>query len=155
MLRHHGSREPYRHECVGWNSRLDEIQAAVLRTKLSHIEESHAARQRVAAMYRERLANASLGVPFEHGRGRHVWHQFTITSERRDAIHDALARESIASARFYAVPLHRQVAFEGEHRGGPLPVSERLSDLVLSLPIHPYLTEADVDRIGGIVAASA
>ena len=155
MLRHHGSREPYRHERIGWNSRLDEIQAAVLRVKLAHLEAFQVARQRVAAAYKERLARMPIGLPFEHGRGRHVWHQFTIVSERRDAIHDALARESIASARFYATPLHRQPAFEEQHRGDSLPVSERLSRRVLSLPVHPALGEAEIDRICRIVGANA
>jgi dTDP-4-amino-4,6-dideoxygalactose transaminase len=155
MLRHHGSRTAYRHERIGWNSRLDEVQAAVLRVKLAHIEKTHAARQRVASAYRERLAGAAIGLPFEHGRGRHVWHQFTITSERRDAIHDALARESIASARFYAIPLHQQPAFADAHHKASLAVSERLSGLVLSLPIHPYLGEGDIDRICRVVIANA
>jgi dTDP-4-amino-4,6-dideoxygalactose transaminase len=155
MLRHHGSRTPYRHECIGWNSRLDEMQAAVLRAKLAIVEKTHAARQRVAAAYRKRLSGTAIGLPHEHGRGRHVWHQFTITSERRDAIHDALARESIASARFYAIPLHKQPAFGKLRAAAPLPVSERLSSLVLSLPIHPYLGKDDVDRICRVVIANA
>src|SRR5262245_45023780 len=86
MLRHHGSRQTYLHDRVGWNSRLDELQAAVLRVKLGHLARFNEARQKVAAGYRARLAGSGLTLPAEHGRGTHVYHQFTIRSERRDAI---------------------------------------------------------------------
>ena len=101
MLRHHGSRQTYLHERVGWNSRLDELQAAVLRVKLRHLERFNEARRAVARRYREKLAGAKVILPAEHGRGTHVYHQFTIRSERRDAIREALAKEGIASSVFY------------------------------------------------------
>ena len=90
MLRHHGSRQTYLHERVGWNSRLDELQAAVLRVKLQHLAHFNDARRAVARRYREKLAGANVILPAEHGRGTHVYHQFTIRSERRDAIREAL-----------------------------------------------------------------
>src|SRR5439155_20618468 len=96
VLRHHGSRQPYLQERVGWNSRLDELQAAVLRVKLRRLEEFNDARGRVAQRYRGKLQGAPLALPGENGRGRHAYHQFTVRSERRDAIREALAREGIA-----------------------------------------------------------
>ena len=101
MLRHHGSRQTYLHERVGWNSRLDELQAAVLRVKLKHLARFNDARRAVARRYREKLAGGKMVLPVEHGRGTHVYHQFTIRSERRDAIREALAKEGIASSVFY------------------------------------------------------
>jgi dTDP-4-amino-4,6-dideoxygalactose transaminase len=153
-LRHHGSKQTYLHDRIGWNSRLDELQAAILRVKFRHLEEFIAARRRVAARYREKLAGAKLVLPAEHGRGRHVYHQFTIRSERRDAIREALAREGVASSIFYPVPLHQQPVYQGLARGVSLPVSEGLAKSVLSLPIHPSLDEASIDRICAVVRAA-
>jgi len=147
MLRHHGSRQTYLHERVGWNSRLDELQAAVLRVKLRKLDEFNAARRRVAARYRERLAGAPLELPAEHGRGAHVYHQFTLRSPRRDAMRDALAREGIASSIFYPIPLHRQPAYAAANPGLALPASEDAAARVLSLPMHPLLDDAAVDRV--------
>jgi dTDP-4-amino-4,6-dideoxygalactose transaminase len=155
MLRHHGSRQTYLHERVGWNSRLDEIQAAVLRVKLKHLARFNEARRAVARRYREQLAGAKVILPAEHGRGTHVYHQFTIRSERRDAIREALTKEGIASSVFYPLPLHRQPAYEGASKGVSLPVSEMLARTVLSLPIHPLLDQASIDRIAACVRKRA
>ena len=152
MLRHHGSRQTYRHERVGWNSRLDEIQAAVLRVKFRHLEKFNAARKEVAAMYRRNLSANGVALPVEHGRGSHVYHQFTIRSEKRDALREALAGEGIASSVFYPIPLHRQPAYENANRGTSLPRSEAAARTVLSLPIHPFLDEAAVKRICAVIA---
>jgi dTDP-4-amino-4,6-dideoxygalactose transaminase len=153
MLRHHGSRKTYLHERVGWNSRLDEVQAALLRVKLVHLERFNAARRNVARWYREKLRAEGIVLPAEHGRGTHVYHQFTIRSARRDALREALARESIAASVFYPIPLHRQPAYEAANRGATLPVSERISAEVLSLPINALLDEAAVDRVCAALAA--
>lgn len=147
MLRHHGSRKTYLHERVGWNSRLDELQAAVLRVKLAHLERFNAARRNVARLYRQKLKAADLLLPVEHGRGTHVYHQFTIRSRRREALREALARESIAASVFYPTPLHRQPAYAAANAGLSLPASEKIAAEVLSLPINPLLDEASVERI--------
>jgi dTDP-4-amino-4,6-dideoxygalactose transaminase len=155
MLRHHGSRQTYLHERTGWNSRLDEIQAAVLRVKLKHLERFNEARRKVAQRYREKLAGANVILPAEHGRGTHVYHQFTIRSERRDAIREALAKEGIASSVFYPMALHQQPAYASLGKGVSLPVSEKVSKTVLSLPINPTLDEASIDRIAACVRKAA
>ena len=150
MLRHHGSRKTYLHERVGWNSRLDELQAALLRVKLRRLDELNAARRKVAARYRANLAGVEL--PAEDPRGIHVYHQFTIRSAKRDAIREALAKQGIASSIFYPMPLHRQPAYK---RKISLPVSEKVAKTVLSLPIHPYLESGAVDRVCDAVKAAA
>jgi dTDP-4-amino-4,6-dideoxygalactose transaminase len=86
-------------------------------------------------------------LPAEHGRGRHVYHQFTIRSEQREAIRERLAAEGIASSVFYPLPLHRQPAYEAASRGVSLPAAEAAARSVLSLPINPLLDEAAVERI--------
>ena len=155
MLRHHGSRQTYLHERVGWNSRLDELQAAVLRVKLQRLDRMNEIRRGIAARYRERLADAALELPAEHGRGAHVYHQFTVQSAKRDALREALSRDGIASSIFYPMPLHQQPAYAAAARGVSLPVSESVAKRVLSLPIHPYLDAASVERICEAVKAAA
>ena len=154
MLRHHGSRQTYLHERVGWNSRLDELQAAVLRVKLKHLGRFNEARRAVAKRYREKLAGVNVTLPAEHGRGTHVYHQFTIRSARRDAIRDALAKEGVASSVFYPMPLHKQPAYASLGKV-ELPVAESVSNSVLSLPIHPFLDEASIERIAACVRKAA
>jgi dTDP-4-amino-4,6-dideoxygalactose transaminase len=105
-------------------------------------------------MYGERLAGLAVELPVEHGHGRHVFHQYTIQSERRDAVRQALSEAGSASAIFYALPLHRQPAYAGAHRDASLPVAERLSTRVLSLPIHPFLDEQAIDRVTAAVRAA-
>ena len=151
VLRHHGSRQPYVHERVGWNSRLDEVQAALLRVKLAKLSELNEARRRVARGYRERLAGVPVTAPAEEPRGTHVYHQFTIKTERRDAIREALGRDGIASSIFYGLPLHKQPAYEPANRGLKLPASEAAAKSVLSLPIHPFLEDAVLDRICSVI----
>jgi dTDP-4-amino-4,6-dideoxygalactose transaminase len=152
MLRHHGSRQTYLHERVGWNSRLDELQAAVLRVKLKRLDEFNAARRRVAQRYRERLKGVQ--APAEDPRGKHVYHQFTIRSERRDAIREALLNDGIAASIFYPMPLHRQPAYAALNNNVSLPVSESAARTVLSLPINPLLEDACVDRICARIEAA-
>jgi dTDP-4-amino-4,6-dideoxygalactose transaminase len=152
MLRHHGSRKTYLHERVGWNSRLDELQAAVLRVKLRHLERFNATRRRVAQRYREKLKGVQ--APAEDARGKHIYHQFTIRSERRDAIREALAADGIAASIFYPTPLHRQPAYAPMNATVSLPASEAAARMVLSLPIHPLLDDAAVDRIAARVVSA-
>jgi dTDP-4-amino-4,6-dideoxygalactose transaminase len=153
MLRHHGSRETYRHEMVGYNSRLDELQAAILRVKLKSLDRWNARRREHAAFYRRELAGAPVGLPAEHGRGAHVYHQFTVRSGKRDALRDQLAARGIASAIYYPIPGHRQPAFsEGAARD--LPASDCAAREVLSLPIYPQLTEAQIRHVCEAVRAA-
>ena len=155
MLRHHGSRKTYVHEFVGYNSRLDEMQAAVLRVKFAHLRRFNEARSNIAARYRELLAGMPIRLPAEHGRGRHVYHQFTIRSEKRDALRAALEAARIGSGIYYPSPLHKMQIYAEESRGVHLPVSEEAARTVLSLPIHPYLDEGAVRRVCDTLRAAA
>jgi dTDP-4-amino-4,6-dideoxygalactose transaminase len=153
MLRHHGSRQTYLHEVIGLNSRLDEMQAAILRVKLKHLPRFSAARRAHAARYRELLAGAKLTLPAEHGRGTHIYHQFTVRLERRDAAKQALADAGVASGIYYPIPLHRQPVYEKEFGKLPLPASESAAREVLSLPIYPQLTDEQLRHIAGTLRA--
>lgn len=157
MLRNHGRRvDGYEHEVVGFNSRLDEIQAAILRVKLTHVEEFNRQRRRAAASYREQLSDSGLELPFEDDRGRHVYHQFTtlVPDGRRDMIQAALKQAGIASAVYYPTPLHRQPAFSGYSRAGSLAHSEAVAARCLSLPIFPEMTEQQIERVAESLKAA-
>jgi len=147
MLRHHGSRITYRHEMIGYNSRLDELQAAILRVKLKYLDRWNAQRRERAGLYRRLLAGSPVGLPVEHGRGVHVYHQFTVRSPKRDTLRAALAARGVASAIYYPVPVHQQPVYAPEYGSVVLPVSERAAREVLSLPIYPQLTESAVKSV--------
>ncbi len=147
MLRHHGSRTAGQHETVGYNSRLDELQAAILRVKLRHVTRWNERRRGHAAAYRRLLAGGPFALPAEHGRGAHVYHQFTIRSAARDAVRKRLAAQGVASAVYYALPLYRQPAYASVRRSVSCPAAEQAAREVLSLPIYPQLTEEAIHHV--------
>jgi dTDP-4-amino-4,6-dideoxygalactose transaminase len=152
VLRNHGSQVRYYHQEIGYNSRLDELQAAILRVKLRHIEEYNRNRRRVAHRYSELLSDLPIDTPFEDGIGRHVYHQYTLLSDRRDAIMQALQAAGIACAVYYPVPLHRQQAFAADCAGVQLPVADDIAARCLSLPIYPELGESDILKVVSVIA---
>jgi dTDP-4-amino-4,6-dideoxygalactose transaminase len=115
--------------------------------KLPHLARFTAARRAHAARYRELLAGAKLELPFEHGRGTHIYHQFTVRVAKRDAARQALADAGIAAGIYYPIPLHRQPVFAKEFGGLALPASEAAAREVLSLPIYPQLSEAQIGHV--------
>ena len=146
MLRDHGSRKRYVHELEGWCSRLDEIQAAVLRVKLRHLEAWTERRRSIAGFYRERLAGLPLALPPERPHERAVYHLFTVRSAHRDDLAKHLAARDIRTAIHYPVPVHLQPMYRSRHRES-LPESERASQEVLSLPLFPELTRAELEAV--------
>jgi dTDP-4-amino-4,6-dideoxygalactose transaminase len=146
-LRNHGSRERYHHAIIGYNSRLDDLQAAILRVKLKHLDRFNQQRRANAHRYTEKLQALGITVPFEDGRGIHIYHQYTILTEQRDAIQKSLSGAGIASAIYYPIPLHQQEVFQTVCAGISMPISERVSQKVLSLPIYPELTAIQIDLV--------
>lgn len=151
-LRNHGSQQRYHHDIIGYNSRLDEMQAAILRVKLRHIDRFNAERRRAAHRYSAALAQID-GVtpPHKDAKGRHVYHQYTLLSPRRDALQKALSDAQIASAIYYPIPLHRQKAFADTCIDSRFPISEKVAAECLSLPIYPELTDAQIDRVLDVI----
>ena len=148
VLRNHGSWKRYHHSEIGVNSRLDELQAAVLRVKLRHIDTFNRERRRVAHRYSAALAALpEVTPPHEDGLGRHVYHQYTVLTAHREAIQNALNEREIASAIYYPIPLHRQEVFAEACQGLSLPVSEEVAGHCLSLPIFPEMTDDQVDVV--------
>ena len=145
QLANHGQSQKYYHQRVGLNSRLDTLQAALLRVKLRHLPAAQAARQAAAARYDAALRGlASLQIPARDPRSSHVFHQYTLTVEgggRRDALRQYLQAHGVPSAVYYPLPMHQQPAYAYlGYQQGQFPVAERLCQQVLSLPIHPALT---------------
>jgi dTDP-4-amino-4,6-dideoxygalactose transaminase len=150
MLRNHGQRERYYHEVIGYNSRLDELQAVILQHKLPHIDEYNAQRRRVADRYDAGLADIDVTTPHRDELGTHVFHQYTLLSTKRAMVMEALKNEDIASAIYYPVPLHRQQAC-ADAVAMDLPNAESVAERCFSLPIFPELDDERIDRICGVV----
>jgi UDP-2-acetamido-2-deoxy-ribo-hexuluronate aminotransferase len=150
-LRNHGSKGSYRHKRVGFNSRLDEIQAGILLIKLKHIDEYNKKRRRNAALYNHLLSD-KLKCPVEKEGSYHVYHQYTIITPKRDNLQQKLKEKGIASVIYYPVPLHLQKAlkFLGYHKGD-FPVAEKAAKQVLSLPMYPELEESSITKIAKII----
>jgi len=148
-LRQHGQGAKYVHEALGWSSRLDEIQAAVLRVKLRHLDRWTARRRALADRYRALLAGLPLRLPQDHADAYAVYHLFTIATESRDALQKYLGERGIATAVHYPLPLHLQAPYRAG--GTSLPVSEHAARTVLSLPLFPDMTEDELTTVATTV----
>lgn len=148
VLRNHGSWQRYHHSELGFNSRLDELQAVILRAKLKRIDQYNEGRRRVAHRYSAALAGIDgTTPPHEDGIGTHVYHQYTLLSEKRDQIMAALQAQQIACAVYYPIPLHQQEVFAEMCQGVSLPVTEKIASQCMSLPVYPELEDDKVDQI--------
>lgn len=150
-LRNYGSSVKYHHDVAGVNSRLDEIQAAVLRAKLSGLDADNAARAKVAGAYINGLEGLPLGLPKVIDRADPVWHLMVVSCERREYLQAALSRAQIGHMVHYPLACHLQKAYAG-CAWPSLPVAESLQNKVLSLPIAPYLDEADVAKVVSVIS---
>lgn len=151
QLRDHGRVAAYQHAMIGYNSRLDELQAAVLRVKLRRLDEYNRRRRVNARRYGERLADSGVAPPVEDGKGLHVYHQYTIRTGRRDGVRSALSAAGIASAVYYPVPLHRQPVYAADNARVNFPAAEAAANEVLSLPMFPELTEEQIEEVARVV----
>ncbi len=146
------STEKYHHDRGGFNRRLDTINAGALRVKLRTLHEMTRRRDVAAVRYIERLHDASIGLPTTAPWATHVWHLFVVELPNRDAVSTALDQHGVQNGIHYPIPIHLQDAFAPlGHSRGDFPVTERLCDRILSLPMHPFLHLDDVANISGIV----
>jgi dTDP-4-amino-4,6-dideoxygalactose transaminase len=148
-LRLHGGAKQYHHEEVGLNSRLDTLQAAILLAKLPHLAAWSAGRRARAARYTDAFAGfAPVKTPVTDPANEHIFHQYTMRVERRDALRTFLQERGIGSMVYYPVALHLQPCFADlGYRAGSLPVTEQAMKEVISLPIYPELTDAQQDEV--------
>lgn len=152
-LRVHGSKPKYYHSVIGYNSRLDTLQAAVLSVKLKYLPEWHAARREKAENYNRLLKEISqVETPFVHDFNYHIYHQYTIQAEGRDALGAHLKTREIGFDTYYPLPLHLQECYRDlGYKAGDLPVSERLAALAISLPVFPELTDVEQEYVASAI----
>ncbi len=147
LLRNHGSPKRYQHSIIGYNSRLDEIQAAILRIKLKHIDSYNKQRNINAGHYNKGFKELNIITPTETPDCFHVFHQYTLQHPERDNIIKTLNENNIAAAIYYPKGLHQQAAFAKISRSVKLPVTEKLSSTCFSLPMYPELSSQQIDKI--------
>ncbi|HKP35550.1 MAG TPA: DegT/DnrJ/EryC1/StrS family aminotransferase [Pyrinomonadaceae bacterium] len=148
LLRDHGSAQKYRHDIVGYNFRLEGIQAAVLNVKLKHLDRWNDLRRRHAARYTELLTDAKLILPTEMAYARHVYHLYVVQSDARDQLQKQLADAGIQTGIHYPIPIHLQPAYASlGHKSGDFPEAERQADRVLSLPMFAELTDEQIKSV--------
>lgn len=152
MLANHGRSEKYTHQFEGVNSRLDSLQAAILRVKLAHLDEWNNARRSIADYYLQALRNTPLRLPVILPEAESVWHLFVARSTSRDRLREQLKAKGIATGVHYPLPLHLQPAYDYlEMAPGSLPVTERAALEVFSLPIYPEMTDTQVEEVARAV----
>lgn len=154
LLREYGWRERYVSELPGLNSRLDEIQAAILRVKLRYLEQENERRRVLAAAYDETLKDTSLQLPICCPEAKHVYHQYVVRCRQRDSLRQFLHEHGIGALVHYPIPVHLQPAYRGRvYHAGTLQHTEEAASMVLSLPMYPELPEDYVQEIAKIIVA--
>ena len=151
MLRNHGSNRRYYHDIVGFNSRLDEIQAAILRVKLQHIDRFNHLRKNVAAQYNSKINNSRITLPSIVNDCDHVFHQYTILNNNRDELQSYLQENGVSSAIYYPIPIHKQNVYKSSQANTNLKNAEEIATKCLSLPIYPELEINDVNYIANLI----
>ena len=155
MIRDHGSERRYYHDLIGFNGRLDEIQAVVLRAKLPHLEEwNEAAAGARRPRYNELLQDAPIVTPVEMPENKHVYHLYVIRAPRRDELQAWLKSQGVSTGIHYPVPIHLQnaMSFLG-YKAGDLPVTERVVEEALSLPMYPELADEEIEFVADRIKA--
>jgi dTDP-4-amino-4,6-dideoxygalactose transaminase len=148
LLRCYGEKRKYEHHLKGGNSRLDELQAAILRVKLNYLDRWNEERREKANLYSERLASSGVVRPLERRGARHVYHLYVIRTRKRDSLQAFLKQRGIETLIHYPIPIHQQRAFkELGYRRGDLPLTEQCSRKILSLPFFPGITEAEMEEV--------
>lgn len=153
MLRNHGQEKRYHHKMIGVNGRMDTIQAAILRVKLAHLDNEIMERNRVADLYTKAL-NGIVDTPYVLEHNHSVWAQYTIRVAERDKLREKLAEYNIPTAVHYPMPLPSQEAFKHLGQGTDFPISNLLSETVMSLPMHPFLTTDEIEFIASKIKES-
>ncbi|MDR3368605.1 DegT/DnrJ/EryC1/StrS family aminotransferase [Rhodoferax sp.] len=154
VLRNYGSRVKYVNEVQGYNSRLDPLQAAILRVKLAHLDEWNTRRRAIAARYQRGLTNCGLTLPYVPDWAEPAWHLFVVQHPERDALLKHLAEVGIGALIHYPIPPHLQQAYANAgYESGQFPLAEQMANRCLSLPMGPHLVEKSLDEVITHVAA--
>lgn len=156
LLRNYGQKVKYVHTMKGYNSRLDTVQAAILRVKLRHLARWNDQRRAAAALYAELLAGTRLGLPRVASWANPIWHLYVVQTDRRADLQKALDAAGIAHGIHYPIPVHLQEAYQDlGHKPGDFPVAEALAGRILSLPMFPELTPEESQRVAQVCGRGA
>ena len=147
MLRNYGQSQKHHHDIVGINSRLDEIQAAILRVKLKHLDEYNERRRKLAALYNELLADSAVVRPVEKDYAKHVYHLYVIRTKERDKLRQRLSENEVQTLIHYPVAVHKQKAYAKPGSDIRLPVTEKACEEVISLPLYPTMGEEEIYEV--------
>jgi dTDP-4-amino-4,6-dideoxygalactose transaminase len=147
-MRSYGQSSKYYHDFVGVNSRLDEIQAAILTVKLRYLDKWNQRRRKLAGIYNDLVSNVSVEKPIERKYAKHVYHLYVIKHKKRDELQQHLLRHGIQTLIHYPIPVHLQKAYQIPAK---IPVTEDVCSKVLSLPMHPWLSETEVKAISDVI----
>jgi dTDP-4-amino-4,6-dideoxygalactose transaminase len=152
MIRDHGSERRYYHDLIGFNGRLDEIQAVVLRAKLPHLKEFNELRRQHARTYNDLLAGLPVVTPIERPENQHIYHMYVIQAPRRDELQTWLKDRGIGTGIHYPVPIHLQNSISNlGGKKGDFPVTEKIVDQILSLPMYAELTEDAIRTVASSI----
>lgn len=153
LLREYGWRERYISDLPGMNTRLDELQAAILRVKLHYLDQENARRRDLARLYGSFLSGTTLLLPKVRADAHHVYHQYVIRSKRRDTLRVFLQENAVGTLIHYPLPVHLQPAYQGRILigAGGLEHTERVCREILSLPMHPHMSDEQAQRVGGLI----
>ena len=152
QLRNHGTDDAGEHVILGFNSRLDEIHAAILRIKLPHLDDMNARRRQIAEHYNAILAETAAEIPQAGKNSHHIYSYYTIRVADRDRVRERLQRAGISSAIYYAKPLHKHTYYSDSCIYEALSQAENIADRCLSLPIFPEMTDAEVEHVATTTA---
>jgi dTDP-4-amino-4,6-dideoxygalactose transaminase len=152
MLRNYGQRDRYHHTIKGLNSRLDELQAAILNKKLKHLDAWNARRREIAQMYADQIKNQAVLLPLEQSYGKHVYHMYVVRVQRREEFQAFLASRGIETLIHYPIPVHLQESYRDlGYSEGDFPITETVAKEVVSLPIYPELTDKEVLHVSNVI----
>ena len=151
MMRNYGQLKKYYHQFIGVNSRLDEIQAAILRVKLKHLDEWNEKRRKVARLYNEFLEDSEVITPTQSEYAKHVYYVYVIRHKNRDKLEEHLEKNGIQTLIHYPIPVHKQKAYTDLGFAAKLPETEKICNEILSLPMHPWLKGDEINLIANVI----
>jgi dTDP-4-amino-4,6-dideoxygalactose transaminase len=152
MMRNYGQRVRYVHDEKGFNSRLDEIQAAILSVKIKHLDKWNKRRREIAALYDKELKHSDVITPIEAGYGKHVYHLYVVRTDKRDKLMDHLKKNGVNTIIHYPIPVHMQKAYSDlKLKAGSFPVAEMYAREILSLPMFPELTDKEARKVAALI----
>lgn len=154
LYRNYGQRKRYYHDFIGINSRMDEIQAAILRVKLKYLDNWNDRRRKHAKLYNELLDGVNVITPIEKEYAKHIYHLYVIRSDCRDKLKEIFDKNNIQTYIHYPIPVHMQMAYANYRNIYNLPSTEKICKEILSLPMHPWLTEEEIQSISELIKKS-